>query len=225
MSEGRPVVVSASLLSADPAHLAEEAASVVSAGAELLHLDVMDGHFVPPITYGPLVAQSLQKAGAPLDVHLMVDCLDYAVPAFAPFAEYLTVHVEATRHLHRVLGDIRSRGCKAGVAMNPATPPDFLPHVLDLVDLVLVMTVNPGWGGQECITQMLHKVSAVRELAARRGLSPVIEVDGGITGDNARDFIEAGADILVAGSYIFKSPQRKLAIDSLKNPRKDGHRS
>jgi len=219
MNEGRPVIVSASLLSADPARLGEDAASVVTAGAELLHFDVMDGHFVPPVTYGPLVAEALHGIGAPLDIHLMVDCLDYAVPAFAPYARYLTVHVEATRHLHRVLEDIRSRGCKAGVALNPATPPDFLPYVLDLVDLVLVMTVNPGWGGQKFIMQMLHKVSAVREMAVARGLKPLIEVDGGITGDNARQFIEAGANILVSGSYIFKSPDRKLAIEALKNPR------
>ena len=214
MSE-RKIVVSASLLSADPLRLCEEAASVSKAGAGLLHLDVMDGHFVPPLTYGPGVAAALKGAGSPLDVHLMVDCLDYSVPAFAPSASYLTVHVEATKHLHRVLSDIRALGCKAGVAMNPGTPPDFLPYVLHLVDLVLVMTVNPGWGGQTCITEMTHKVASVRQMAVDKGLPLDIEVDGGITGDTARAFVEVGANILVSGTYLFGSPDRSGAVSSL----------
>lgn len=214
MSERR-IVVSASLLSADPSRLGEEAASVSSAGAGLLHLDVMDGHFVPPLTYGPSVAAALKGCGSPLDVHLMADCLDYAVPAFAPNAHYLTVHVEATDHLHRVLSDIRARGRKAGVALNPATPPDFLPYVLDMVDLVLVMTVNPGWGGQKCIAEMTRKVTLVRQMAVSKGLPLDIEVDGGITGDNAAAFVDAGANILVSGSYLFGAPDRRAAISSL----------
>lgn len=218
MSERGRVTVSASLLSADPARLGDEASSASRAGAGLLHLDVMDGHFVPPITYGPAVAASLKGAGSPLDVHLMVRCLDYAVPAFAPHASYLTVHVEATDHLRRVLNDVRERGCRAGVAMNPATPPDFLPYVLDSVDLVLVMTVNPGWGGQKCIPEMVRKVAAVKDMAARLGFQPDIEVDGGITADNAKTFIEAGANILVAGTYVFGSPHRAQSIASLIAP-------
>ena len=217
MSERR-IVVSASLLSADPSRLGEEAASVSKAGAGLLHLDVMDGHFVPPVTFGPAIAASLKGAGSPLDVHLMVDCLDYAVPAFAPAASYLTVHVEATKHLHKVLSDIKARGCKAGVAMNPGTSPDFLPYVLDMVDLVLVMTVNPGWGGQKCIAEMKHKVAAVRQMSDSKGLALDIEVDGGITADTAHAFVEAGANILVSGTYLFGSADRRAAIASLTSP-------
>jgi ribulose-phosphate 3-epimerase len=209
------VRVAASLLSADPLRLREEALSVKEAGVQLLHLDVMDGHFVPPLTYGPGVAEGLWALGIPLDVHLMVNCLDYAVPAFAPFSACLTVHAEATAHLHRVLQDIRERGCKTGMALNPATSPDFLPHVIDLVDLVLVMTVNPGWGGQSYIPEMVDKVAWVKSLIARQRRHIDVEVDGGITGDNAAALIEAGADILVSGSYLFRAPDRRKAVASL----------
>lgn len=212
MSEIR---VAASMLSADPAALREEALSARDAGAHLLHLDVMDGHFVPSITYGPLVAEALASLGIPLDVHLMVDCLDYAVPAFASHATYLTVHAEATPHLHRVLQDVRERGCKAGVALNPATPPDFLQNVLSLLDLVVVMTVDPGWGGQKCIAAMARKVAQVRSLAEWQGRLIDIEVDGGITGENAGLFVQAGANILVSGNYLFRAPDRKGAVLAL----------
>lgn len=208
-------IVAASLLSADPIDLCREAVSVREAGASLLHLDVMDGHFVPPLTYGPGVAEGLFAAGFLLDVHLMVDCLDYAVPAFAPSAKYLTVHAEATPHLHRVLQDIRERGCKAGVALNPATGPEFLSQVVELTDLILVMTVNPGWGGQKCIPEMLAKVSWIKALVEDKGLDVDIEVDGGITGANAAAFVKAGASILVSGSYIFRSQDRAKAVSTL----------
>lgn len=209
------VKIAPSLLAADPVALRQEAISMKEAGCHLLHLDVMDGHFVPPLTYGPAVAEGLKSLGIPLDVHLMVDCLDYAVPAFASAATYLTVHAEATAHLHRVLQQVRESGCKAGVALNPATPPDFLPSVLDLVDLVLVMTVNPGWGGQKCIESMAHKVALVGDMVRRAGHPVEIEVDGGITAENAGDFIGAGATVLVSGSYLFKASDRKSALSAL----------
>lgn len=209
------VRVAASLLSADPLALREYALAVKTAGCHLLHLDIMDGHFVPPITYGPAVAEGLAALGIPLDIHLMVDCLDWAVPAFSGSATYLTVHAEATPHLHRVLQEVRERGCKAGVALNPATTVDFLPNVLDVTDLVLVMTVNPGWGGQKCIEAMGAKVSRVAEMIRSSGRPIEVEVDGGITSENASLFVEAGAGILVSGSYLFRARDRKCAVDTL----------
>ena len=212
MSEVR---VSASLLSADPLRLLEEAVAAREAGAHLLHLDIMDGHFVPPITFGPSVARGLKEVGLPLDIHLMVDCIDYAVPAFAPYATYLTVHVEAARHLHRVLQQIRDLGCKPGVALNPATPPHFLSYVLDVVDLVLVMTVNPGWGGQKCIDGMAEKVATVKSIVSALSRPVEIEVDGGITDENCDAFVRAGATIAVSGSYLFSATDMKVALSAL----------
>ncbi len=210
------ILVSPSLLSANPVDLMKDAASLKEAGADYLHLDIMDGHFVPNLTYGPKVAEGLFGLGVPLDIHLMVDCLEWAIPAFAPFAKILTIHAEATRHLHRALQLVQSSGCRAGVAMNPATPPDFLPCVMDNVDLVLIMTVNPGWGGQKFIAPMLEKVSWVREMFSKAGKDVDVEVDGGVTGDNARLLHEAGANVLVAGNYVFSAKDRRQAIHSLR---------
>ena len=210
------VKVAASVLAADPLRLGEDIARAKEAGADLLHLDIMDGHFVPNLTLGVDVVKKLKGCGLPLDVHLMVNCLDWAVPTFAPLADYLTVHAEATGHLHKVLKDIKRLGAKAGLAFNPATPPDVLPYVADLLDLVLVMTVNPGFGGQSLIPSALDKVPAIRKVLWGKGLSPDIQVDGGVTGENARMVKDKGATILVSGTYIFKAPDMKLAISSLK---------
>ncbi len=210
------VRIAPSLLSADPANLEAEVASVKQAGADLLHLDIMDGHFVPSLTYGPLTAERLVKCGLPLDIHLMVDNPESVVPLFLPHASFLTVHAEATHHLHRLLQTIRDGGAKAGVALNPATPPEALSYVIELADLVVVMAVNPGWGGQKCLTGMAQKVRAVKRLCESSGRTVDIEVDGGVTSENAGLFISGGATILVSGNYLFKAPDRREAIISLR---------
>jgi len=225
--------IAASLLSADPLRLEEEALSVRKDGADLLHLDVMDGHFVPNLTFGPATAKRLAALGIPLDVHLMVDCLDWAVPLFVESLarselphdstdsfcrpqHYVTIHAEVTPHLHRWLRYIREAGIKSGVALNPSTDPVFLEYMLEEIDLVLIMTVNPGWGGQGFIRQMVPKIAQVRKMIDARGLSVEIEVDGGVNALSARDVRNAGATILVAGSFVFGSSDRKRAIEELR---------
>ncbi len=210
------VVVAPSLLAADFSRLGEEAAAVEAAGADWLHLDVMDGHFVPNISFGPLVLRALRRqVSIPFDVHLMISPADPYVAAFAEAgADHIIVHAEAGPHLHRTLQLIRSLGKRAGVALNPGTPADAVVHVLDVADLVLVMTVNPGFGGQSFIEGQLAKVAEVRAMAAGRPIA--IEVDGGITPETAPRAVAAGAGVLVAGTAVFAAGDYRMAMDGMR---------
>lgn len=215
---GRPVLIAPSILSADFARLADEAAAVERAGADLLHIDVMDGHFVPNLTVGPPIVQALKKeTKLPLDVHLMITNADAFIGEFAKAgADYLTVHVEACPHLHRTVQSIKEHGVKAGVTLNPATPIHSLEEILPDVDLVLIMSVNPGFGGQTFISSCLSKIRAVRRMLDRIGSRALLEVDGGVKTDNAAQVLEAGADVLVAGSAIFSGSDYAATIAALR---------
>ena len=197
--------IAPSFLTADLGRLAEEVRAVEAAGADYLHLDVMDGHFVPPITFGALVVEAVRRASnLPLDVHLMIERPERQLEAFAKAgADILNVHVEACAHLHRVLQQIKALGCRAGVCLNPATPLSVIEEALEEADQVMVMGVNPGWGGQALIPATLPKVRRLRALLDERGLSPDIEIDGGVKVGNAASCVQAGADVLVAGSAVF----------------------
>ena len=199
------VKIAPSILSADFARLGEQVAEAEAAGADYIHIDVMDGHFVPNITVGPLVVEAVRRTTRlPLDVHLMIEAPERYIARFADAgADIITVHVEACPHLHRVVQQIKGLGVKAGVSLNPATPLGSLEEILGDVDLVLVMTVNPGFGGQEFIAGMLSKIRRLRRRLDERGLKCELEVDGGINAETAPEVVAAGANVLVAGQAIF----------------------
>ncbi len=216
MSAAKPAVkIAPSILSADFARLGDEVKAISAAGADWIHVDVMDGHFVPNLTIGPMVVRALRPSSdLPFDVHLMVSPADALVEAFAEAgADILSVHPEAGPHLHRTLSRIRALGKKAGVVLNPATPLAMVDHVLDLVDLVLVMSVNPGFGGQSFLESALPKVEALAQRIARSGLAVELEVDGGVGLDNARRLVDAGATVLVAGTASFKGGPARYAAN------------
>jgi ribulose-phosphate 3-epimerase len=213
-------IIAPSILSADMARLGQEAEAVLKAGAEFIHVDVMDNHYVPNLTFGPIVVEALRKYGikAPLDVHLMIKPVDRIIPDFAKAgATYITFHPEASEHVDRTLQLIRDQGCQAGLVFNPATPLSCLDHVLDKIDMILIMSVNPGFGGQSFIPSSLDKLRTVRRIIDKSGRKIRLEIDGGVKTDNIRAIAEAGADTFVAGSAIFGSGDYRSTIKAMRD--------